>query len=172
MSNQQKVLEFMTTFNQECPTTPAFPSDEVVKLRLEIIHEEFKELLEAVDKGCIVEAADALTDLLYVVYGTGIAFGIDLDKCFEEVQRSNMSKLGPSGPILREDGKILKGPDYSAPALEPILKKYKCGYCGMPCDERGITIIDNTEPVKGECCLAAAQYEERIERELVQELNT
>ncbi len=123
LSNFEDVGVFMHTFNQEVKYKAEFPSKDVCKLRVELIAEELGELKEAIRDKDIVEVADALTDLLYVVYGAGHAFGIDLDKCFNEVHRSNMSKLGLDGkPIYREDGKILKGPAYFSPDLESIIK--------------------------------------------------
>jgi predicted HAD superfamily Cof-like phosphohydrolase len=122
MNNFEKVKEFMEVFGQEVKTTPELPKPDVKLLRYYLIHEELQELKEALDDDDIVETADALTDLLYVVYGAGHAFGIDLDKCFTEVHRSNMSKLDENGkPIFREDGKILKGKDYSPPNLSEIV---------------------------------------------------
>ena len=108
VSNFERVREFMTTFGQEVKTSPEFPSEDIQKLRVELIDEEFKELQESDN---LVDIADALTDLLVVIYGAGhYAYGIDLDACFKEVHRSNMSKLGEDGkPIYREDGKVLKG---------------------------------------------------------------
>ena len=120
MTNFNKVADFMNAFGQDVETEPQWTS--VSELRYELIREELEELREGLDKRDIVEIADALTDLLYVVYGAGHSFGIDLDKCFEEVHNSNMSKLGEDGkPIYREDGKILKGPDYFHPNLKDIL---------------------------------------------------
>lgn len=118
MSNFDKVGTFMKTFGQDVKTKPEFPDVDTVALRYDLIKEELQELFEAMGEKDIVEVADALTDILYVTYGAGHAFGIDLDACFDEVQRSNMSKLGEDGkPIYREDGKILKGPNYSEPDL-------------------------------------------------------
>ena len=123
MSNFDKVRDFMKTFGQEVKTEPELPNDETSKLRLELIGEELGELEEAIANKDLVEIADALTDILYVTYGAGHAFGIDLDACFREVQRSNMSKLGEDGkPIYREDGKVLKGPNYSEPDLKKTLQ--------------------------------------------------
>lgn len=117
-TNFGKVKTFMETFGQDVKDKPEFPSVDVVALRYELIKEELEELFEAMGEKDLVEVADALTDILYVTYGAGHAFGIDLDACFDEVQRSNMSKLGADGkPIYREDGKILKGPNYFAPDL-------------------------------------------------------
>ena len=121
VSNFERVREFMTTFGQEAKTSPEFPSEDIQKLRVELIDEEFKELQESDN---LVDVADALTDLLVVIYGAGHAYGIDLDACFKEVHRSNMSKLGEDGkPIYREDGKVLKGPNYSEPNLDAVLRK-------------------------------------------------
>ena len=120
MTNFEKVAEFMTSFRQDVETEPQWTS--VSELRYNLIDEELKELRQALDEKNLVEVADALTDLLYVVYGAGHSFGINLDKCFEEVHNSNMSKLGEDGrPIYREDGKVLKGPNYWSPNLKKIL---------------------------------------------------
>ena len=122
MTNFEQVKKFMQTFGQEVRTKASFPNDKIVKLRLELIREELAELKEAIEKEDIKEVADALTDILYVTYGAGHAFGINLDKCFEEVQNSNMSKLGSDGkPIYNEDGKVMKGPDYFKPNLEKFV---------------------------------------------------
>ena len=111
----------METFGQEVKTKAEFPSDKIVKLRYDLIKEELDEFEEAIKTKNLTEVADSLTDILYVTYGAGIAFGIDLDKCFDEVQRSNMSKLGKNGkPIYNEHGKVMKGPDY----FQPNLKKF------------------------------------------------
>ena len=116
------VGDFMETFGQDVKKDPDFTSEETQKLRLELIAEELEEMWEAIEDKDLVAVADALTDILYVTYGAGHAFGIDLDKCFAEVQRSNMSKLGEDGkPIYREDGKVLKGPNYSEPDLKNTL---------------------------------------------------
>ena len=128
-SNFTRVMDFMNNFKQEVKYNPEFPDEKVQKLRISLIEEELEELKEAIENKDVVEVADALTDILYVTYGAGAAFGIDLDKCFEEVHNSNMSKLDRDGrPIYREDGKILKGPDYFEPNLEKIvengIKKY------------------------------------------------
>lgn len=121
-SNFRKVEEFMKTFKQEVRKTPSFPSYDTCKLRFKLIQEELQEYQDAVLTMDIVKVADALTDILYVVYGTGHSFGIDLDKCFEEVHNSNLSKLDDRGEaIFRDDGKIMKGPNYEAPNLEKIL---------------------------------------------------
>jgi len=122
-TNFEMVGEFMRTFGQEVKTRPSLADPNTARLRLKLILEEYEELEDAVTEGHLVEIADALTDILYVTYGAGHAYGIDLDKCFEEVQRSNMSKLGKDGkPIYREDGKVLKGPDYFEPDLSKFLK--------------------------------------------------
>ena len=122
-TNFDKVRIFMETFGQEVKREPELPDDETSKLRLELIAEELGELEEAIDNKDLVEIADALTDILYVTYGAGHAFGLDLDACFREVQRSNMSKLGEDGkPIYREDGKVLKGSNYSEPDLKKTLQ--------------------------------------------------
>ena len=121
MSNFFKVKEFMQKFKQEVKSKPSFPDDNIIKLRINLIKEELLELEEALNDKNIEETADALTDILYVTYGAGHAFGIDLDKCFEEVQNSNMSKLGKDGkPIYNEKGKVMKGPNY----FKPNLKKF------------------------------------------------
>ena len=123
MSNFEDVGLFMSTFGQEVKEKAEFPDNETIALRLELIQEELNELREAVGNADIVEVADALTDILYVTYGAGHAFGIDLDKCFQEVQESNMSKLDHNGdPIYREDGKVMKGPNYFQPDLTSIVK--------------------------------------------------
>lgn len=117
-TNNDRVKEFMTTFGQEVRDKPTLPDVSEMALRYDLIKEELDELYQAMGEKDIVEIADALTDILYVTYGAGHTFGIDLDKCFEEVQRSNMSKLGEDGkPIYRDDGKVLKGPNYSPPDL-------------------------------------------------------
>ena len=119
MSNFDDVKNFMNIYGQEVKNNPSFPSEKIVKLRYDLIKEELDELSVAIKDKDIVEVADALTDLLYVVYGAGHSFGIDLDKCFAEVQRSNMSKLGEDGnPIYNENGKVMKGPNYSKPNLK------------------------------------------------------
>ncbi len=121
MSNFQSVKKFMETFGQEVKNKAEFPKEKIVKLRLNLIQEELEEFREAVKKKDIKEVADALTDILYVTYGAGHAFGIDLDSCFEEVQNSNMSKLGDDGkPIFNDQGKVMKGPKY----FKPDLSKY------------------------------------------------
>ena len=122
MSNFSKVGTFMKTFGQEVKTKPSFSTDKINKLRLDLIKEELEELTEAMNNKDLLEVADALTDILYVTYGAGHAFGIDLDKCFEEVQNSNMSKLGNDGkPIYNDAGKVMKGPNYFKPDLSKFL---------------------------------------------------
>ena len=123
MSNFSKVGIFMKTFGQDVKNKPSFSSDKINQLRISLIKEELDELKEAMDSKNLLEVADALTDLLYVTYGAGHAFGIDLDKCFEEVQNSNMSKLGDDGkPIYNEFGKVMKGPNYFKPNLIKYIK--------------------------------------------------
>jgi len=123
MSNFQSVKFFMQTFDQEAKNEAKFPNEKTVQLRYELIKEELEELNQAIKDKDIKEVADALTDILYVTYGAGHAFGIDLDKCFNEVQLSNMSKLGPDGkPIYNENGKVMKGPNYFKPDLDKFLK--------------------------------------------------
>ena len=122
MTNFENVEKFMRTFGQEVKTKAGFPKDKIVNLRLDLIREELSELTEAIKKKDIKEVADALTDILYVTYGAGHAFGINLDKCFKEVQNSNMSKLGSDGkPIYNELGKVMKGPDYFKPNLSKFV---------------------------------------------------
>ena len=121
MSNFDSVKKFMKTFGQEVKEKAEFPNDKITSLRLDLIKEELAELQAAINKKDIKEVADALTDILYVTYGAGHAFGIDLDKCFDEVQKSNMSKQGVDGkPIYNEKGKVMKGPNY----FEPDLNKF------------------------------------------------
>jgi predicted HAD superfamily Cof-like phosphohydrolase len=123
MSNFNSVKKFMKTFGQEIKNKAEFPNEKIQDLRVSLIEEELSELKEAIKNKDIKEVADALTDILYVTYGAGHAFGIDLDKCFDEVQRSNMSKLDENGkPIFDEYGKVLKGPNYFIPNLEKFLK--------------------------------------------------
>ncbi|MCI5054334.1 MAG: nucleoside triphosphate pyrophosphohydrolase family protein [Pelagibacteraceae bacterium] len=123
MSNFSSVKKFMETFGQEVKNKAEFPSEKIQDLRVSLIDEELSELKEAIENKDIKEVADALTDILYVTYGAGHAFGIDLDKCFDEVQRSNMSKLDENGkPIFNEHGKVLKGPNYFKPNLEKFIK--------------------------------------------------
>ena len=123
MTNFEKVGLFMKTFGQEVKTMPSLSSEKINKLRTSLINEELEEFKEAIRNNDLKEAADALTDILYVTYGAGHAFGINLDKCFDEVQRSNMSKLGEDGkPIYNEFGKVMKGPKYFKPDLSKLLK--------------------------------------------------
>ena len=123
MSNFNKVKVFMNTYGQDVNEKASFPKDTIVQLRVDLIEEELNELKEAIKNNDLVEVADALTDILYVTYGAGHSFGVDLDKCFDEVQRSNMSKLGEDGnPIYNESGKVMKGPNYSAPDLKKIIE--------------------------------------------------
>ena len=122
MTNFERVKEFMKTFGQEIKEKASFPDDKITSLRYELIKEELNELKEAIDSKDIKEVADALTDILYVTYGAGHAFGINLDKCFEEVQNSNMSKLDLNGkPIYNEKGKVMKGPNYFKPNLSKFV---------------------------------------------------
>ena len=122
MSNFSKVGTFMKTFGQEVKTKPSLSTDKINKLRIDLIREELAELSEAINNKDLLEVADALTDILYVTYGAGHAFGIDLDKCFEEVQNSNMSKLDENGkPIYNESGKVMKGPNYFKPDLSKFV---------------------------------------------------
>ena len=122
MSNFSKVGIFMKTFGQEVKNKPSFSTDKINKLRIDLIKEELDELNEAMINKNLLEVADALTDILYVTYGAGHAFGIDLDKCFDEVQNSNMSKLDESGkPIYNEHGKVMKGPNYFKPDLSKFV---------------------------------------------------
>ena len=123
MSNFNKVGTFMKTFGQEVKTKPSFSTDKINKLRIDLIEEELEELKDAINKKDLKETIDALTDILYVTYGAGHAFGVNLDKCFEEVQNSNMSKLGKDGkPIYNENGKVMKGPKYFKPDLNKLIK--------------------------------------------------
>ena len=123
MSNFNKVKTFMETFGQEVKTKPSFSTDKINSLRYDLINEEVEELKVAMENKDLLEVADALTDILYVAYGAGHAFGIDLDKCFEEVQNSNMSKLGEDNkPIYNESGKVMKGPKYFKPDLTKFIK--------------------------------------------------
>jgi len=122
MSNFESVKKFMETFGQEIKEKAGFPDDKITSLRYELIKEELDELKDAIDSKDIKEVADALTDILYVTYGAGHAFGINLDKCFEEVQNSNMSKLGTDGkPIYNDKGKVMKGPNYFKPDLNKFV---------------------------------------------------
>ena len=123
MTNFEKVKHFMKTFMQEVKNQPSLSTDKINKLRYELIKEELEEFKTALDNKDLLEVADALTDILYVTYGAGHAFGINLDKCFEEVQESNMSKLGEKGePIFDESGKVMKGPKYFKPNLKKFTK--------------------------------------------------
>ena len=123
MSNFSKVGIFMKTFGQDVKNKPSFSTDKINKLRIDLIKEELNELQDAMKNNDLLEVADALTDILYVTYGAGHAFGIDLDKCFNEVQNSNMSKLDENGkPIYNDAGKIMKGPNYFKPNLSKFLK--------------------------------------------------
>ena len=123
MTNFEKVGLFMKTFGQEVKIKPGLSSEKINNLRINLIEEELKELKEAINKKNLEETIDALTDILYVTYGAGHAFGVDLDKCFEEVQNSNMSKLDNNGkPIFNENGKVMKGPNYFKPNLNQFLK--------------------------------------------------
>ena len=122
MSNFSKVGTFMKTFGQEVKTKPSLSTEKINKLRIDLIKEELKELTEAMNNKDLLEVADALTDILYVTYGAGHAFGIDLDQCFDEVQNSNMSKLDKNGkPIYNDSGKIMKGPNYFKPDLSKFV---------------------------------------------------
>ena len=122
MSNFLKVKKFMDTYGQEVKSKAEFPNKNIVKLRLNLIKEELEELQEAIKQEDLLEVADALTDILYVTYGAGHAFGIDLDNCFNEVQKSNMSKLGANEkPIYNQSGKVMKGPKYFKPNLKQFL---------------------------------------------------
>ena len=123
MTNFEKVKIFMKTFGQEVKEKSSFSSDKINQLRVNLIKEELEELKIAIDTKNLIEVADALTDILYVTYGAGHAFGINLDECFSEVQNSNMSKLGSEGkPIYNDAGKVMKGPNYFKPDLSKFLK--------------------------------------------------
>ncbi len=123
MSNFNKVKVFMETFGQEVKSKASFPDQKIQNLRYDLIKEELDELKVALDQKNLKEVADALTDILYVTYGAGHAFGIDLDKCFAEVQNSNMSKLDENGkPIYNENGKVMKGPNYFKPNLQKFIE--------------------------------------------------
>ena len=123
MTNFEKVGEFMKTFGQEVKSKSSLSSDKINILRINLIEEELEELKQAINQKNLLEVADALTDILYVTYGAGHAFGIDLDKCFEEVQNSNMSKLDENGkPIYNDKGKVMKGPNFSEPDLKQFVK--------------------------------------------------
>ena len=122
MSNFEKVKTFMMTYRQEVKESASFPDENIIKLRLKLIKEELEELEQALNDKNLLEVADALTDILYVTYGAGHSFGINLDACFEEVQRSNMSKLDEDGkPIYNEYGKVMKGPNFSKPNLKQFI---------------------------------------------------
>ena len=122
MSNFEKVKTFMTTYGQEVKESASFPDENIIKLRLKLIKEELEEFEQALNDKNLLEVADALTDILYVTYGAGHSFGINLDACFEEVQRSNMSKLDEDGkPIYNEYGKVMKGPNFSKPNLKQFI---------------------------------------------------
>jgi len=122
MSNFLKVRDFMLACDQDVETTPGFPDSDTVFLRVKLIREELRELEEAIAYNDIVEVADALSDLLYVIYGAGHTFGVNLDKCFEEVHRSNMTKLGRDGRAIKNEfGKVMKGPNYEEPNLKKVL---------------------------------------------------
>ncbi|MDC0151189.1 nucleoside triphosphate pyrophosphohydrolase family protein [Candidatus Pelagibacter sp.] len=122
MSNFSKVGIFMKTFGQEVKDKPSLSTDKINKLRIDLIREELEELTDAMKNEDLLEVADALTDILYVTYGAGHAFGIDLDKCFDEVQNSNMSKLDRNGkPIYNDSGKVMKGPNYFKPDLSKFV---------------------------------------------------
>ena len=123
MSNFEDVKTFMETFGQMVRTKPQFPNEQTMQLRYDLIKEELNELEHAMKTKNLKEVADALTDILYVTYGAGYAYGIDLDKCFKEVQRANMSKLGEDGkPIYNDRGKVMKGPNYSGPNLKQFVE--------------------------------------------------
>ena len=123
MSNFTDVKTFMETFGQMVRTKPQFPDEKTMQLRYDLIKEELNELEQAMKSKNLKEIADALTDILYVTYGAGFAYGVDLDKCFKEVQRANMSKLGKDGkPIYNEKGKVMKGPNYSEPNLKQFVE--------------------------------------------------
>ena len=123
MSNFEDVKTFMETFGQMVRTKPQFPDENTMQLRYDLIKEETNELEQAMETKNLKEIADALTDILYVTYGAGYAYGINLDKCFKEVQRANMSKLGKDGkPIYNEKGKVMKGPNYSSPNLKQFVE--------------------------------------------------
>ena len=125
MTNFEKVGVFMKTFNQDVKDSSSLSTDKINSLRISLINEELEELKQAISEKNLTEVADALTDILYVTYGAGHAFGINLDKCFEEVQKSNMSKLGKDGkPIYNEFGKVMKGPDYFKPDLSKFIKYF------------------------------------------------
>ena len=123
MTNFEKVGLFMSTFGQEVKTRPSLSSEKINNLRISLIKEELEEFKQAIKNNDLKETIDALTDILYVTYGAGHAFGVDLDKCFDEVQNSNMSKLGEDGkPIYNDAGKVMKGPNYFKPNLSKFIK--------------------------------------------------
>ena len=123
MSNFEDVKIFMKTYGQEVKSKPSLPNKKIIQLRIDLIKEELDELNSAINEKNLIEIADALTDILYVTYGAGHSFGINLDKCFAEVQRSNMSKLGADGkPIFNEQGKVMKGPNFSKPNLKQFIE--------------------------------------------------
>lgn len=123
ISNFEKVGDFMEAFGQEVLCVPTMPDFNLAALRLDLIEEEVQELRDGLGRSSLLEVADALTDILYVVYGAGHAFGIDLDDCFHEVHRSNMTKLGEDGrPMYRDDGKVMKGPNYEEPDLDQFVR--------------------------------------------------
>ena len=123
VTNFEKVIQFMNTFGQEVKSKPDWPDVTTKHLRVDLIEEELEELKEAIVADDLVAVADALTDILYVTYGAGAAFGMNLDVCFHEVHSSNMTKVGPDGkPVYREDGKVMKGPDYREPDLQTIIE--------------------------------------------------
>ena len=123
MTNFNKVKIFMSTYGQDVKEKASFPEKQIVQLRIDLIEEELNELKTAINNNDIVEVADALTDILYVTYGAGHSFGVDLDKCFDEIQKSNMSKLDENGkPIYNDSGKVMKGPNYFAPNLKKIIE--------------------------------------------------
>ena len=132
MTNFTSVKKFMETFAQEVKTKAEFPSDKIIKLRYDLIKEELDEFEQALKEKNLKEVADSLTDILYVTYGAGHAFGIDLDKCFAEVQKSNMSKLGLDGkPIYDDKGKVMKGPNYFKPNLNKFVAWWKATFIGF-----------------------------------------
>ena len=132
MTNFESVRKFMETFGQEIKEKASFPNDKIALLRYDLIKEELEELKEAMENKDIKEVADALTDILYVTYGAGHAFGINLDKCFNEVQNSNMSKLGSDGkPIFNDKGKVMKGPNYFKPDLTKYVSWLKITIIGF-----------------------------------------
>ena len=132
MTNFEKVGLFMKTFNQDVKVSASLSSEKINSLRISLINEELEELKQAISEKNLNEVADALTDILYVTYGAGHAFGINLDKCFEEIQKSNMSKLGLDGrPIFNEKGKVMKGPNYFKPNLSKFIAWLKRIYTGF-----------------------------------------